>query len=300
MKNLSIAFILLITGSTAFSGEIALSFDDAPLGDGWYFTGEQRTSELIKSLDSIGIKTAFFCTPRTLNNSRKNRLEAYASKGHIIANHTDTHPDLTKVMAPTYISNIEVAHKKLKSFKTFRRWFRFPFLREGNTREKRDKVRAWLTANRYINGYVTIDNYDWYMNKLFQDALKNGRKVNFKNLKKVYLEVLWQGIKFYDEIAVKTLGRSPKHVLLLHENDLAALFVDDLVRFIRFKGWKIVTPTAAYNDPISKIEPDTLLLSQGRVAAIARTRGYKPSQLVSKWEDESALEKVFEDSKVFE
>lgn len=49
------------------------------------------------------------------------------------------------------------------------------------------------------------------------------------------IEVLWDAVKFYDKLAKEVLGRSSKHVLLLHENDLAALFVGDLAKFLQKK-----------------------------------------------------------------
>lgn len=84
---------------------------------------------------------------------------------------------------------------------------------------------------------------------------------------------LWETIEFYDGIAKKVLGRSPSHVLLLYENDMAALFVDDLVAHIRLKGWEIISPIEAYKDPISRMVPDVLFNNQGRIAAIAHSKG---------------------------
>lgn len=301
MRTAVLIVSLLNICSAGVAKEIALSFDDAPRGDESYNTGDQRTSALIKALERANvISSTFFCNTRTLTTAGRRRLEAYAKAGHFIANHSASHPDLNSTEAQAFIAEINEAHLELKEFANFRHWFRFPFLREGSTIEKRDEVRTWLRTNGYMNGYVTVDNSDWYMNKLFQDGVRDGRKVNFDNLKKVYVETLWKGIEFYDNIAIQVLGRSPKHVLLLHENDLAALYVDELVNYIRAKGWKFVSTEDAYKDPIALIEPDTLFLNQGRVAAIAHTKGFKPSELVSKWEEEAVLEELFKASKVFE
>ena len=32
-------------------------------------------------------------------------------------------------------------------------------------------MRAHLVAAGYVNGYVTVDNYDWYLDRLFQKAI---------------------------------------------------------------------------------------------------------------------------------
>ncbi len=56
---------------------------------------------------------------------------------------------------------------------------------------------------------------------------------------------------------VRTIGRSPMHVMLMHETDLAALFLPDLVAALRARGWEIVTADAAFADPINRLFPDT-------------------------------------------
>ena len=71
-------------------------------------------------------------------------------------------------------------------------------------------------------------------------------------------------------MAKEVLGRSPKHVLLLHENDLAALFIKDLIKHIRESGGKIISPAEAYKDPIADFIPNVLMNNQGRIAAIAK------------------------------
>ena len=120
----------------------------------------------------------------------------------------------------------------------------------------------------------------------------------FDRLRDAYVDLLSDSIEFYDEVAVKELGRSPRHVLLLHENDLAALYLGDLVKRLRKTGWKIVSPELAFQDPIAKVEPDTLLLGQGRVIALAAAKGYQgPSR---RWEDEAMLQQEFERRRVWE
>ena len=144
----------------------------------------------------------------------------------------------------------------------------------------------------YLDGYVTIDNYDWYMNHLFQQSLKQGKKVNFNKLRSFYVETLMKSINFYDNLAVKVLKRSPKHVLLLHENDISALFIGDLIDHLRLKGWKIINPIDSYSDPDLTIYPDVLKHGQGRVASKAIELGYKGSTS-SGYEDEKTLESLY-------
>jgi hypothetical protein len=88
--------------------------------------------------------------------------------------------------------------------------------------------------------------------------------------------------------------------LLLHENDLAALFLDDLIRLLKDKGWKIISAEEAYNDPIAKEIPDVVFNGQGRVGAIAFARGRKPETLIQRSEDEKYLDELLRERKAFE
>ena len=187
----------------------------------------------------------------------------------------------------------------MEKFDNFIPLYRYPFLHHGNSREIRDRIREHLQNLGYGIGYVTVDNYEWYMDSLLQNALTEGKKVDYEALKKVYITTLWETIIFYDTIARQTLGRSPKHILLVHENDITALYIGELVEHIRSQGWKIISPQDAYADPIASIVPDVLFNGQGRVAAIARGQGWKRQHLVHEAEDEEYLEELFECQNVF-
>lgn len=286
--------VLLFGCTVAEAREIALTFDDAPIPDSPIMTGDARTPMLIEALKKARVEeAAFFAVPRSRTPAELARLAAYARAGHVIANHSNTHRNLRDLTAEEYLADIAAADAVLKAMPNFRAWFRFPFLSEGDTRVKRDAVRAGLRAMNYAQGYVTVDNYDWYLNALANNAKKAGKPIDQQALRDLYVETLLDAVKFYDSIAVKALGRSPRHVLLLHENDLAAQFIGDLTAALRNDGWTIISATSAYEDPIAAIEPDTLFLGQGRVAAIAHAAGMKPRELVPESEEEAVLDKRF-------
>lgn len=296
-----IAFLcLLVLPLVIQAQEIALTFDDAPRGDGLLYTGLKRSEILLKKLEQYNVpQVAFFCTPGNKDAVSLLRLKKYGQAGHIIANHSYTHPQIADVGVDEYILDIKKADTALNKLPGFRPWFRFPYLNEGREESTRDRIREALKEMGYINGYVTVDNYDWYLESMYQQALKEHKKINYDLLKDLYIEHIWESIRFYQNIALKTLKRSPKHVLLLHENDLAALFLDDLISFLRGEGWTIISPEEAYQDPIANHIPDVLMNGQGRVAAIARERGVAPRELVQESEDEQYLEEYFMKRKVF-
>ena len=279
---------------------IALTFDDAPRGDGPMFTGDERASVLVATLKQASAgPVAFFVTTRDLDKpGRRARVARYASAGHLIANHSHTHQWLLRTDTDAYIADIDIAARKLDGLQN-RPWFRFPFLDEGVPLEKRDAVRAALLKRRLVNGYVTVDNYDWYLEQKWAQAKREGRTVDLEALKGAYVDMLLGAIKFYDDLAVRWLKRSPVHTLLLHENDVGALFIDDLIVALRAQGWQIVSPDEAYADPVAAIEPVTLMTRQGHVAALAVEAGVDRSTLSHRAIEEAQIDALLEERRVF-
>jgi len=283
------------------SKRITLSFDDAPSGDGPKFTGDERSKVLIDTLakSNSGPVVFFVTTKEFAKPGGKQRIERYAKAGHLIANHSHTHQWLMRMDTQEYIADIDIAERNLAGIENRRPWFRFPFLDEGVPLEKRDAVRRALKQRGIINGYVTIDNYDWYIDSRWKKAVRSGRSVDMDALEKAYVDMLMGAVHFYDEMAVETFGRSPVHTLLLHENDVAALFIDDLIAALRVDGWEIVSPDAAYKDPIAAIEPQTLKTRQGHVAALAIEAGRDPKTFSHLAIDEMQIDTFLSERKVF-
>lgn len=302
MQKILLIIITLSFSLRTWSQEIALTFDDVPLSDGAIYTGTQRSSQIIETLKKNGIKqAAFFVVTSQINREGLQRMKMYSDAGHLLGNHSHSHNWINAMGTAKYISDIQKADSILKSTKLpYEPWYRYPFLDEGPTKTSRDSIRAALAALSLRNAYITIDNYDWYINGALGKAINSNAKINYNELKKFYLEHVYNSIQFYDNIGRQVLGRSPRHVLLLHENDLAALFLGDLIQMLKDKGWKIISPEEAYTDPIATQSPDVLFHNQGRLGAIAFAKGLKPAALVQQSEDEKYLEQLMMARKVFE
>lgn len=289
LRLLLILLLLPLAGAcTTTAGEapepkrIALTFDDVPRAPGAFFTQEERTRRMIAGLRRARVQqAAFFVIPGFLENPERaggeDRIAAYVAAGHILANHSYSHPQLTAVAATDYLADIDKAEAWLDGRKGRRPWFRFPFLNEGREdKAKRDAVRAGLKARGLRNGYVTVDASDWHMEQLTIDARRAGKRIDMAALRDLYVESHVEAAEFYDDLARRTLGRSPAHVMLLHETDLAALFVGDLVSALRRRGWEIVTVDEAFADPLSSAMPDTPSAQGTLIEALAWEKGLPP------------------------
>lgn len=258
---------------------IALTFDDVPRGPGAFLSQEERTDRLIAALKAARVKqAAFFVNPGNIADPQRVGAEAriarYVRAGHVIANHSFTHPHLNATSVPDYLANIDQAEAWLKGREGRRPWFRFPFLDEGGRdKAKRDAIRAGLAQRGLKNGYVTVDASDWNMEALAVEAKQAGKTIDMDALRDLYVESHVQAAEFYDGLARNTLGRSPAHVVLLHETDLAALFIGDLVAALRAAGWEIVTADEAFADPISTLMPDVPSAQGTLTEALAWEKG---------------------------
>ncbi len=284
---------------TAAQKRIAISFDDIPRHAGSFFTPDERAIKLIAALAEAGVEQAgFFVTTGNLDKEAgkggEDRIRAYVAAGHVIGNHTKTHPWLSRTKVEDYIAEIDEAEKWLKGRPGYRPWFRYPYLDEGRRDlEKREAVRRALSERGLLNAYITIDNYDWHIDRLASQAAKQGKTMDMDALRALYVETMVDTANFYNNIAMQSSGRSPAHMLLLHETDIAALFIDDLVRGLVADGWAIITMDEAYADPIARTEPDTWFLGSGRVAAMAHINGSAPRELVYERTDEDVLNRLF-------
>jgi peptidoglycan/xylan/chitin deacetylase (PgdA/CDA1 family) len=299
MNHFLLAAILLLATAFCHAREIALTFDDAPTPDSALMTGQERTKRLTDALIAAKVPDAlFFVKADYINDDTRKRLEHYAASGFHLANHSYSHKSANELGALDYPADVYKAHLLLKPLKNVLPYHRFPYLHYGKDAKAITSLQQSLTELGYKDGYVTIDNFDWYMSSLLTKAAEDKKTINYENARKLYVETLVAAIEFYDDVAQKSLGRSPKHVLLLHENDAAALFVGDLITHLRANGWKIIGPQQAYQDPIARNFPDIAFHKQGRVAAIAHSKGVPESELRHVSENTEYLDRVFAAAKI--
>ncbi|RYY25924.1 MAG: polysaccharide deacetylase [Sphingomonadales bacterium] len=261
---------------------IALSFDDIPRAHGAFLTPQERGERLIAIMKDKQVdQAAFFLNPGQLTEygdtkGAGQRIRDYVAAGHVLANHSNTHPRLGGTSAEVYLANIDTAEAWLARQPGHRAWFRYPFLDEGGKdMAKRDAVRAGLKARGLLNAYVTVDGSDWNMEDQALRAKKAGKTIDMDALRDLYVETHVQSADFSDALMVRTLGRSPAHMLLLHETDMAALFLGDLIDALRADGWEIISADGAFADPIYRLAPNTPFAAGTLTEALAWEKGIK-------------------------
>ncbi|MBQ4811489.1 polysaccharide deacetylase family protein [Pseudoalteromonas luteoviolacea] len=286
----------------AESKEIALTFDDAPLPGSSLMSGEEKTHRIIQGLQGQQVDDAlFFVTTGNIQDEQgAQRIKAYTRAGFHLGHHSHRHMSLNKSSSSDYLQDFDQSHSILQGYNNVLKLHRFPFLHYGETKEKRDQIKTGLEKYEYQIGYVTVDNFDWYLNSKLLEAVNSKQTINYDNLKKVYVDTIWRSIEFYDQVATQYLKKEVKHVLLLHENELAALFIGDLVAHIKSKGWKIISPSKAFTDPVlAKYHTSLNFNKQGRVAALAHFEGAEKALLRSEMENTQYLDDLLKRNDVF-
>lgn len=197
------------------------------------------------------------------------QLKKYVDAGFLIGNHTCSHPRLDDVGFADYSKDTEKGDRLLSSLFQGQKFFRFPFLNESKDEQLRDQMRNWLKANQYRNAMVTVDNDDYIFSWAINQAKDQGKKIDYKKVEALFSKHLIGAVGFYDDLAVKTLGYSPKHVLLLHEMDATVMFIDSFVNELRKNGWKIISTKEAYQDKLYLEQPKNTYANNGIIAQVA-------------------------------
>ncbi|MGZ3722335.1 MAG: polysaccharide deacetylase family protein, partial [Bdellovibrionales bacterium] len=268
----NLVFILFMALSMSASAkEIALSFDDAPVENTVTSESLTRTKNLIRKLKALKIPPVIIyanACKREDTTSVIQQLKLYRNAGHHLGNHTCSHPDLDQVGYADFSQDAATGDRLLAPLLSSHRFFRYPFLHEGTDAGVRDQMRAWLVQNHYRNGTVSIEDGDYVFSYYLNLAKAQGKKTDYAKVRALFVKHVLGAVEFYDNLAIKNLGYSPRHVLLLHEMDATVMFLDSVVHELRHRGWKITATEKAYQDKMYFESPKNTFSDNGFVAQL--------------------------------
>ena len=254
--------------------QVAITLDDFEWYDAPRMTAEARNRSLLDALRAHSAQAAVFVCGKYVDNEKGQKLlSAWDEEGHVIDNHSYSHLYYPKVSFERFSGDLLKGESIINKHSRFRKLFRFPYLKEGETREKRDAMRAFLKAQDYRTGHVTIDASDWYVDQRLRARLARNPDADLTPYKDYYLSHIWERSLFYDDLARKVLGRGVKHTLLLHYNVLNGFFLGDLMSMFKQKGWKLVKAEEAFRDPVFSSAPDILPAGESLIWALAKETG---------------------------
>ncbi|MBC3907253.1 polysaccharide deacetylase family protein [Undibacterium sp. NL8W] len=257
---------------------VAITIDDGPnLEQTPRLSPEQRNQTMLNALAKHGVSAALFVTADYAAKQPAGYVlaKAWGDAGHAVGNHTMSHPNLhsDKVSLAQYQQEILDCDQIISTLPGYQKWYRYTYLREGNTPEKRDGMRNFLKQQNYRNAYVSLDTSDWRLNEKLIEVLKKNPEADVTPIKLAYLAHVRQRAEAYRALSWQLQGRDIPQVLLMHHNLINALWLDDVLAQFKEMGWKFTTPAAAFSDPVYQLVPERTEPGQSLLLSMARSLG---------------------------
>ncbi len=258
-----ILFSILFLACFCAAQKVAITFDDLPL-NGELPQGVTRARITRDTLAVLKMRQA----PATYGFVNGKKLEGNADAAEAlklwaasepVGSHTYSHMDLNANPAEAFEREIEedepvlelVARKDANWH-----WLRYPFLREGDTAEKRRAVRAYLQAHQYRVAQVTLDWEDYAWNSAYARCMEKNDAKSIAWLRSSYLNTASAYLDLGREMAKLVYERDINHVLLLHLGAFSSTILPDVLDLLQKKGFKLVTLEDAESDPAYETDPD--------------------------------------------
>ena len=246
--------------------KVALTFDDLPL-NGTLATGFKQSDyarATVQVLEKHGIPPSYgFINARGLERNPDGAvvLRIWATSGNPLGNHTYSHLNLTSNSAEDFQREVLRNEPVLEVLmpeggKNSWRWFRYPYLHEGDTLEKRRAVRAFLADNGYRIAQTTLDWEDYMWNSAHARCVMKKDAASIEWLRQSYLTAARDFMHLQRDLSRQIFGRDINHVMLLHLGSFRSHILPDLFALLDREGYEIVTLEEAQADPVYLSDPD--------------------------------------------
>jgi uncharacterized protein (TIGR02246 family) len=186
-------------------------------------------------------------------------LDRWRAAGLELGNHSYGHQDLPRTPIAAYVDDVERGRAGLAEYLAPHggtvRFFRFPYLREGETAEQFDAVRKALAASGQRVLPVTIDTQDWSFEEAYVQAVRRGDARAARGVAGDALAALKAEAAHHEETGDDLFGRTTPQILLLHANALGTAVWDELFSWFETTGHRFATADEVLKDPVFSEEP---------------------------------------------
>jgi peptidoglycan/xylan/chitin deacetylase (PgdA/CDA1 family) len=178
-------------------------------------------------------------------------LRRWVAAGHQLGNHSWSHPSLNNTALDAYLADVRRGEEILARVAPRQTWkvFRYPFLQQGDTIEKRDGVRRFLAEAGYTVADVTIDADDWAYNPPFVRCAQRGDQPTRLALRRAFIGGHVEELRRVRAVTRALAGREVPQVLLLHAGAADADAIDGLLTAFEAEGVRWIGLRAALDDP---------------------------------------------------
>ena len=248
----------------ASAQQLAITFDDLPAHDDLPpgITRAQVATEVVRALNAHHVPQVYgFINGGADEDADTHAVfEIWRKGGHLLGNHTFSHPDINDVTAGEFTGDIAKNDPLLLRFMPDAdfHWFRYPFLHEGDTEDKHEEVRDWLTDNGYRVAEVTMDFGDYLWNAPYARCSAKHDEAAIRRLHDTYLANADKFQRYFRQLSQLTYHRDVKYILLMHIGAFDARMLPELLNLYQRRGYRFITLPEAEADPIYRADPDDM------------------------------------------
>jgi peptidoglycan/xylan/chitin deacetylase (PgdA/CDA1 family) len=263
MWRAAVIGLLLLARGFAVAAPVAVTFDDLPL-NGELAPNTTRvgvTADVLAVLKKYALPPVYgFVNAKKLEGSddAAAALQRWVAGGQRVGNHTYSHLDLHQSTPNAFIADLRADEPVLELLDSTGnwRWLRYPYLREGDTVEKRRQVRIALHDRGYRVAQVTLDFEDYLWNTPYARCLATHDTKAITWLRSSYLDTAKTYLRANRQMANQVFGRPIDHVLLLHLGAFSSTILPDLFDLLTKEGFRFVTLDEAERDAAYDTDPD--------------------------------------------
>ena len=273
MRSIYLTILVYLISKSSYAGDpfdasipldrpmkIAITIDDLPSHN--ELPKDQSRLDIAQKIltafhdEKFGIPEVYgFVNGEVLNQHPEDLevLKIWIKAGYPLGNHTFTHMDLHKASADQFIADIEKTDKLLAEvtqgtpFFDRRFFFRYPFLNEGNTLQKRDAVRSYFEKTGYRIAYTTVDYFDWAFNDAYLRCVAKNKTQAIETLKKNTVDAARRQLRRSQLVAKKVFGQDIPHILLVHIGAFDSIMLPEVLNAYKNDGVEFIKLEDALN-----------------------------------------------------
>ena len=282
-RALSLILLVAFATTTAAAGpaartKVALTFDDLPV-HGPLPPGTTRSDvarSIVATLKAAKAPATYgFINAKGIQDAPETAefLDIWRAAGHPLGNHTFSHMDLHTNSVAAFEQDALANEPTLKATMGSGdwRWFRYPYLREGETLQKRHAIAGFLGDQGYRVAEVTLSFDDYAYNAPYARCLAAKDSAGIEWLKESYSRRAAAELTRGVEEARRLYGHDISHVMLLHVGAFQMVMLPKLMELLRDGGFDLVTlPEAQADAAYTASESD--VPTKGGATLLDRTR----------------------------
>ncbi len=179
-------------------------------------------------------------------------LIKWVKSQQVLGNHTFSHIDIRTVDAERYIADIYENEEIIEKIyqEKYVRYFRYPFFLEGETEEKREKIKHYLNNSNYIIVPCTVDILDFLWNEPVSLSLRLKDYDTLSKLRLLFLKTAQEKLIGSIEVSRAIFKRDIRHILCLHCGIATSIFMIDLLNLYQNLGCHFITTQKAMEDDV--------------------------------------------------